>query len=431
MDSSIKDLIIRRIDSIIRFFICVMVVFLPLGIAVVEMSIGICIFLWLVKRIILLLSCSVKNSSWLVWVKGFKPVDTSLNLWISFFLLLCLVSSFFGVQPLVSLRSFYGKIVEWFVVFFIIIEFFDTKERIHRILYVFILIACILSFDGLIQFYWLKKDVLKGIVLTSSGQVSATFSSANSLGIFLALAIPISIVFLFESLNKKIIWLNLLSVVLMLWVFVLTVSRGAWLALTFSVILTGITIPVLTSGRLKSKNIFIGLVGLLVIASIFVLESDFARAHFFQENTGSHRITMWEDSFKMLMDRPILGFGVNTFMKNFQFFRRDPYYFLTYAHNCYLQMLVEIGIVGFSIFVGMVIVYFRRLLHNLRVLFDEDKQMFLTGIGVFASLVAFFAHSFVDVDFYSLPLARLWWVLMGIGVAIGKLSNKTKIGRCP
>ncbi|MBF0478512.1 MAG: O-antigen ligase family protein [Candidatus Omnitrophica bacterium] len=415
-----------NLDSAIRCAIYIMVIALPVSNGLVESSIGFGLFLWLIKHGMMakrsLTGGMTLKDQLAVAGQEFRPVHTPVNLLIGSFLSICFLASVFGVQPLVSIRGFYGKAFEWFVVFFLILDVFKEKKDIAEGMRILMIVSLVLAVDGLVQFYWLKRDILVGRPLTSSGQVSATFPSANSLGAFLATTIPAAIAYLFFKKRWRVV-LKLAVIIILLWGFILTLSRGAWLALVFAVVLAGFAVPVLTVGRMCSKRIFFLLLTVLIVAGVFVSEFDFAKKHFWEANTGMHRIKMWEDSFKMVHERPLLGFGVNTYMRNFQSYRRDHSYFLTYAHNCYVQMLVEIGIMGFTAFLGLVIIYFKNFLHRLRILYDEDHELFVLGMGIFSGLAAFFMHSFVDVDFYSLPLARLWWYMMGLGMAVMLIKN--------
>jgi len=120
--------LIDRIDALIRFFLYVLIFWLPYSPAVIESCVIICLILWLLKRGILLTKEKVSAGI----LKDAKPESTFLNKPIAFFLLACLLSvtgsAFFGQ----SLHNFFTKTLEWFIVYFLVVEVFkDKKQQKH------------------------------------------------------------------------------------------------------------------------------------------------------------------------------------------------------------------------------------------------------------------------------------------------------------
>jgi len=124
---------VERIDALIRFFLYILIFWLPYSPAVVESCVIICIVLWLLKRGILL--TRKRNFS------EVKPEATFLNKPIVFFLLACMLSvtssAFFGQ----SLHNFFTKTLEWFIIYFLVVEVFKNKKHIYIALAVFIFTA--------------------------------------------------------------------------------------------------------------------------------------------------------------------------------------------------------------------------------------------------------------------------------------------------
>ena len=125
------------------------------------------------------------------------------------------------------------------------------------------------------------------------------------------------------------------------------------------------------------------------------------------------RSAMWQSALNMIRDRPVFGHGVNTFMANYLTYwvggERQP----RYAHNCYLQMAAETGVVGLAAFGWLLWAIFARLFGTIRRVQSEEGFILL---GLVVGLLAFAVHAAVDTDFYSLRQAALFWTLAGLAV---------------
>jgi O-antigen ligase len=132
------------------------------------------------------------------------------------------------------------------------------------------------------------------------------------------------------------------------------------------------------------------------------------------------RVFMWNTSWEIFKDHPIIGSGLNTFFQNFKERRNDEWKNKkgSYAHNCYLQMACDTGVVGLGAFLWLVAAYFHSVVRSLKKISEAFYGSILLGIstGVFAFLI----HSFTDTNLYSLNLATLFWSAIGISQAMVK-----------
>ena len=109
---------------------------------------------------------------------------------------------------------------------------------------------------------------------------------------------------------------------------------------------------------------------------------------------------------KMINEHPFFRMGVGTFMANFPKFL--PTANISYAHNCYLQIWAKTGIFGLLSFMAFVV----SLIYFGIKKFIISKDFLL--LGLLSGAVGFLAHSFVEVNLYSLRLAVLFWVWVGL-----------------
>jgi O-antigen ligase len=159
----------------------------------------------------------------------------------------------------------------------------------------------------------------------------------------------------------------------------------------------------------------VGAGGLLfVILGLIFLPPDQLVARFAQSDI---RTEIWSESLPLVRAYWLLGCGSGGFESVFmQYKRTDPMFRVDYAHNDYLQRLVELGIVG-TFMAGSVIVC---------VLLDARRAALrhsaLSGralaIACIAAITAILIHSLVDFNLYIPANAMVLAWICGIAVSI-------------
>ena len=133
---------------------------------------------------------------------------------------------------------------------------------------------------------------------------------------------------------------------------------------------------------------------------------------------------MWQVGWKMFLYQPWLGVGLGTFMFNFMRFAENGYpYGVPYAHNCYLQMLAELGIAGLLSFLAILVLFFYN---GVRIIINQRQQktfFWYILVASLASLLGYCMQMGVETILYSLDLGMLLWILLGLGaVAMNNLK---------
>lgn len=84
------------------------------------------------------------------------------------------------------------------------------------------------------------------------------------------------------------------------------------------------------------------------------------------EISGGMRLSIDRDAFQMFRSKPVLGWGLRTFPVVFPQFRTFyTNFFINEAHNDYMQLLTEMGLVGFGVMVWFLFVLYRRALRKI------------------------------------------------------------------
>jgi len=422
----------QKIDAAIRFLLYVLILLLPFSSAAVETCVILSLILWIAKHsLILYNSRQTKGWRFKLIPQSFRPSSTPLDVPIIFFVLACLISIVLCQTPLSSFRAFLTKTSEWFVVLFLVRETVVSKKHIITILKVLTFSAAVTAIDAFIQFYGTGQDIFLGRELTRGG-ATAGFNHANGLGGYLTVIIPLLLSFCFLPFQRRTKPFCVLLLGVFFWTLVLTLSRGAWIS-----VLAGVFIFLFMRARRLIKYLAIAILGCVLLFYFLAPTSLRHRVRLDREgitSVVSWRWGLWEDSLKMIRERPLTGHGINTFMRLFQNYRRmawdhDPTkytpqpYGPTYAHNCFVQMTAEVGILGMLCFAWLLLIFYRHSWNMIIKKESWDQNLKIIFIGLFSGLSAFLIHCLFDTHLYSLKLSVYFWFMMAVTLNILRLLN--------
>ncbi|MDD5594704.1 MAG: O-antigen ligase family protein [Candidatus Omnitrophica bacterium] len=383
-------------DRIALFSLYGIAFFLPISKAIIEVFIYLAIASFLVKKIL----------------SGKIPTKIPFNLACFIYLFVCFFSIFISSNPQISIRSFFGKVLTNLTLLFVVADTLNTERKTKNFIFILALASLLLGIDGIYQ-HFTHRDFIRNRYNLQIPRIYATFPTPNDFGCYLICVIPFMLVNLFIKFKYKITRFFYAGLFLLLFTcLILTVSRGSWFAFI---------------GIIFFMSIWSRPLGLLfLIISIFILATQkfyypifkwrLDNFFVFQDPSSKDRMLMWSAAWKMLMSRPLLGLGLGTFMFNFKNFVAQGYlYSAPYAHNCYLQIATEIGIIGLVSFLAILAVLFFNGIGAL----NKGKKTFFWYI-LLASLTAILGFSVqmaVDTNFYNLDLGSFFWLIMGISVS--------------
>ncbi len=184
--------------------------------------------------------------------------------------------------------------------------------------------------------------------------------------------------------------------------------------------------------KLRTPAVLAAVVVLALLAGLFwlqqtdrVLGSLETILHFESEASFQSRLYIWRDAMSMVKERPWLGFGLNTFGWAFPRYQREPSSLVaTHAHNEYVEMLVETGIIGAAICLWFVIVLLVLSWQRLRTAGGTDRAC---RLGALAGWLGILVYSFTDFPTIIPAINYLLAVLAA--VATMKLAQRGPGGR--
>lgn len=174
---------------------------------------------------------------------------------------------------------------------------------------------------------------------------------------------------------------------------ILTFSRGGYIGLLLAGMMYGaIVIPVFAHKQ-KMRLVTVLVIGMiaLVLFGQPVL-SRFLTSFSLADTSSVERIALWKEALPAIGEHPVLGAGLGNYLSTAR-----PLYVLGtpfYAHNLYLDIALEVGLIGLIAFLGMFLVAFVRAAQSVR----SDPW----SAALLAALTLYLAHSIFETALFSL-----------------------------
>ena len=168
--------------------------------------------------------------------------------------------------------------------------------------------------------------------------------------------------------------------------------------------------------------------GIIVVLGIYCLTIGVGPIfeRFLYIDDRNSRIHIWKDSLSIIEDHP-LGIGLHNYENVFQVYNQHSASDkkVMYAHNDYLQLLIETGWVGFFCLTGGFVYFIGKSFRLIRRLDDRgDPMRFFLAVGAFSGIISLAFHSLFDFNL-QIPANCLYFVVL---MAI--LSSCTEKVKC-
>ncbi|MCB0686175.1 MAG: O-antigen ligase family protein, partial [Saprospiraceae bacterium] len=244
----------------------------------------------------------------------------------------------------------------------------------------------------------IQKD---GISNEALYQVKTMFGHKSLTSLFLFLLLPLN---LLDKFERNFTWPVLLLVLCQILMILVLQSRAVYLSLFVFILIVGSHVfhyRTHWSPFLKKKYILPAVL-IMVGAFVFLLQNDGFRErlnmlHYLKSQTSTERQDVWRMTKPLIREHWIMGVGPGNWKLQFpghgvegSYRMQDQNVFFTRAHNDFLEIFAELGLLGFSIYVFLFGYAFYQL-HLARHKSPWKSRMLLAGmIGyLISSLIDF------------------------------------------
>jgi len=306
------------------------------------------------------------------------PVLIALFLWY-------VLSTIFSPYPYASRPYLYTQISYFLLFYFISIMDWSKKEEKIIIGILLIPFASLVIKESISYLQGFMQNIrltyprigIKEIITYSrvyEKVLPSTFGNPNFFSAYLNMLFPLSLLFSLHNLRRKKAFIGIPSlIVAVLSLLLIYGVRGR--AAGIATIAGLITLMIIYRNKFMKKKgkiifslcfIFLLLVSVL---AVFPKMSDVKQQinKDLKEGTIGIRVKIWQGTWRMIVARPLVGWGLGTFLVVYPEYR-VPEYFLNphavnatdHAHNEFLELWSEVGIVGLLIFLVLIFISLRE-----------------------------------------------------------------------
>ncbi|MCH8028479.1 MAG: O-antigen ligase family protein [Candidatus Dadabacteria bacterium] len=139
------------------------------------------------------------------------------------------------------------------------------------------------------------------------------------------------------------------------------------------------------------------------------------------EQEAPVRTLVWKDMLSIIKDFPLFGTGFGNFSYIYPLYKKamEKAVVYKYAHNDYLQLIVETGLLGFfSIITALALFLFSSLRFLKQLCQREDYFRFFLSLGALSGIVALLTHSLADFNLHIPANALYFAFLIGFTKAV-------------
>jgi O-antigen ligase len=299
------------------------------------------------------------------------------------------------------------KYIEYFIVFFMIVNHVHQTDQVKRFVICLFLTGFIVALIGALH-------------IPGGERVSAPFEGEggepNTFGGYLLFMMVVAGGMLAKADNPKVKQILMLLIICMIPPFLFTQSRSSYLAIVPALMVLGY--------MADRRLIVLGLLAIsLLVSPLFLPKAVMSRIMYTftqpeeqgqirigelrLDTSTSARLKSWKEALRDWPKHPMLGYGVTGYQ---------------FVDAQFPRVLVESGILGLITFFYLLFSIFKVALGNLR----ELKTPFFQGltIGFLAGFTGLIVHAVGANTFIIVRIMEPFWFLAGIVTVLPKLEGR-------
>ena len=322
--------------------------------------------------------------------------------------------------------------------FWLVVNHIRTSEQVERILLWTISSAVIVSLIGIYQAFggdipWLVR----------TGGIGSTFGNKSPAAQYILLTLPFPYFFLLSATERDRQRLFAVCAAITTTYLVYTGTRASWiggLAATLTIFIflrlkRARLQPQITHliAQIRSQKMLLGCVILFVVGMNLIppfLAGNWSAQRVLprlatgleleQDTSFRERLAMWSNTLGMFKDHPLLGVGKGNFKIFYPLYATrkvegsvfSPEVQPREAHNDYVQLLAETGILGFVSFIFIMLLIGVRLWKSIGE--NNDPRSMPTLLSLSFSFIALLVNAFLDFPFEH-PISKgFFWLFAGL-----------------
>ncbi len=246
---------------------------------------------------------------------------------------------------------------------------------------------------------WWDKTIMKF-------RINGTFLHPATLAFYLLTTIPILYAIAKDKSNAIMQSTAKFLLPFMLFIVVATLARGAWI---------GLAVMLLIYGILRNRKfLIVGITSLFIIYLSLSVITERVNDIFHPKYNSSlkTRIRIVETTLPAFSQRPVLGYGIGEFETVHLKYNSEAYtYSSKQAHNDYVRLLIEIGLIGLFFYLLIYFSIFKTIISKIKNTKNENCENHLTALLVL--WIGFLVISTGDNVLRTMPVQFVLWSYTG------------------
>jgi len=331
-----------------------------------------------------------------------------------------------SIDPAASLHGL-GKLLKAAGLYFLVLSAVETRDALRGVIAGWAIGLALMVGDALWQMAS-GRDLVYGhavaYTLETIWRLTATFKHPEDFSIYLVSVCPVAVALAVRGPCR---WRGGLWVLVGLTfpVLFLTWARGSVLAFLAEMLVLAFMLWHWAPAVLSALMAGVGF--LLVSPSVKVWAA--TMPSMLHQLTEPERLMYWQAALNMVRAHPIIGVGVNTFVKAYSHYRIASDHFTgigPYAHNQYLQLAAELGLVGLSVFLWLLIRVFRTAVWRGAGRRGATSEA-IVGAGLAAGLIGYLITGCLESALFYGRTSMIFWTLIGLCLAIDRLAHSSDV----
>jgi len=311
------------------------------------------------------------------------------------------------------------RLASYVCFYYVITDWIQTPRDTRALLKVLMISTLAVALFGLYQVmiggYSALYDILYPVqeeirqIPPWEGRITSFLEHYNGLAAYINLVVPFCLVFALRAADPALRTLSKWCVALASVTLLLTQSRGGLLAYVAMLMVSACMLAPDRKARIRRM----ALVLIVCLLAAMVAGWFFQRLAEIDDYTAVSRLAIWGGAFTVFARSPVVGSGFGNLRPLMGGLLGLPEGWMGDAHNLYLELLAESGLIGFIAFAFLIISALRAARRFMRQ--SRDEFACFTGVAAFAALCGVLVHGTVDYLFHTTPqVAALFFLVLGI-----------------
>ena len=311
------------------------------------------------------------------------------------------------------------RLASYVCFYYVVTDWCQTQDNARTLLKVLMASTIAVALFGLWQAltggYSALYDVLYPVqdeiaqIPAWEGRITSFLEHYNGLAGYLNLVLPFCLAFAIGCTDYVLRTLSNWCFALAAIALLLTQSRGGLLA--FVAILLVYTYLSANDRKTRIRRVAFLLVICLLAAT--VAGFFFQRLAEIDDFTTVSRLAIWGGAFTVFARSPLFGMGFGNLRGMMGGLLNLPDGWTGDAHNLYLELLAETGLIGFIAFSVLIVLALRIALRQLRKTENHFNKMI--AIAIFVAICGVLVHGTVDYLFHTTPqVTVLFFLVLGL-----------------